>query len=97
MAAAGKINPYDADLERNPANHAPLTPLTFIERAAYVFPQRLAVIHGAKRFTWAQTYARCRRLASALALRGLGARDTAAAMPAPTPQAGAGPPAGPGH
>jgi fatty-acyl-CoA synthase len=86
MAAAGKINPYDADLERNPANYAPLTPLTFIERAAYVFPQRLAVIHGMKRFSWAQTYARCRRLASALARRGIGAGDTVAAMLANTPE-----------
>jgi fatty-acyl-CoA synthase len=81
-----RLNPYDAELERNPANYAPLTPLTFIERAAYVFPQRLAVIHGTKRFTWAQTYARCRRLASALARRGVGAGDTVAAMLANTPE-----------
>ncbi|MGC2518403.1 MAG: acyl-CoA synthetase [Burkholderiales bacterium] len=86
MAAAGKINPYDADLGRNPANYAPLTPLSFIERAAYVFPRRLAVIHGSKRFTWAETYARCRRLAAALARRGIGSGDTVAAMLANTPE-----------
>jgi fatty-acyl-CoA synthase len=79
-------NPYDKDLDRNPANHAPLTPLGFIERAAYVYPKRAAVIHGARRFTWSETYARARRLASALAARGVGAGDTVAAMLANTPE-----------
>ncbi len=51
-------NPYETDLDPNPANYAPLTPLLFIEWSAYVFPQRTAVIHGARRFTWAETYAR---------------------------------------
>ena len=60
-------NAFETDLDRNPANYAPLTPLGFIERAAYVYPERTAVVHGARRYTWAQTYARCRRLASALA------------------------------
>ncbi len=59
-------NPYETDLGRNPANYAPLTPLLFIEWSAYVYPERAAVIHGQRRFTWAETYARCRRLASAL-------------------------------
>jgi fatty-acyl-CoA synthase len=83
---AGGVNPYDIDLEKNAANHAPLTPLGFIERAAYVYPSRIAVIHGARRYTWGQTYARCRRLASALTRRGIGAGDTVAAMLANTPE-----------
>jgi 3-(methylthio)propionyl---CoA ligase len=84
MSGAG--NPYETDLDKSPANYAPLTPLGFIERAAYVYPDRLAVVHGARRFTWAQTYARCRRLASALAQRGIGLGDTVAAMLANTPE-----------
>jgi len=80
------MNPYDVDLDRNAANYAPLTPLAFIERAAYVYPQRLAVVHGARRYTWAENYARCRRLASALARRGVGAGDTVAAMLSNTPE-----------
>jgi fatty-acyl-CoA synthase len=77
-------SPYD-DLPRNQANYAPLTPLTFIERAAYVFPNRLAVVHGDQSWTWKQTYARCRRLASALARRGIGKNDTVAVMAPNTP------------
>jgi fatty-acyl-CoA synthase len=75
-----KANPYEQDLERNPANYAPLTPLSFLERAAYVYPGRTSVIHGARRYTWKETYARCRRLASALARRGIGLGATVAAM-----------------
>jgi fatty-acyl-CoA synthase len=86
MPGAGKSNPYEIDLDKNPANYAPLTPLGFIERAAYVYPERLAVVHGVRRFTWAETYARCRRLASALAQRGMRAGDTVAAMLANTPE-----------
>jgi fatty-acyl-CoA synthase len=83
---AGGVNPYDVDLEKTAANYAPLTPLGFIERAAYVHPSRAAVIHGARRYTWAQTYTRCRRLASALTGRSIGAGDTVAAMLANTPE-----------
>jgi fatty-acyl-CoA synthase len=79
-------NPFETDLDKNPANYAPLTPLGFIERAAYVYPGRTAVVHGRRRFTWAETYARCRRLASALARRGIGVGDTVAAMLANTPE-----------
>jgi len=79
-------NPYETDLDRNPANHAPLTPLGFIERAAYVYPERTAVVHGARRYNWSQTYARSRRLASALAARGIGIGDTVAVMAANTPE-----------
>jgi fatty-acyl-CoA synthase len=84
MTGPVRVNPYDLDLDKNPANHAPLTPLSFIERTAHVYPQRLAVAHGARRFTWAETYARSRRLASALAQHGVGVGDTVAAMLANT-------------
>ena len=79
-------NPYEQDLGKNPANYAPLTPLSFIERAAYVYPERVALVHGARRATWKETYARCRRLGSALAKRGIGPGDTVAAMLANTPE-----------
>jgi fatty-acyl-CoA synthase len=71
---------YLEGLEKNQANHTPLTPLTFIERAAAVYPRHLAAVHGAYRATWGETYARCRRLASALARRGVGRNDTVAIM-----------------
>src|SRR6516162_3252812 len=71
---------YLTGLDGNQANYTPLTPLTFLERAAYVYPDRLSVIHGNQRFVWRETYARCRRLASALARRGIGKGDTVAVM-----------------
>jgi fatty-acyl-CoA synthase len=77
---SAKPNPYEQDLDKNPANYAPLTPLSFIERAAYVYPERVSVVHGERRFTWKETYARARRLGSALAKRGIGPGDTVAAM-----------------
>jgi fatty-acyl-CoA synthase len=76
---------YEQDLGKNPANHVPLTPLSFIERAAYVYPDRLAVVYGEQRYTWKETYARSRRLASALAKRGIGRGDTVAVMLPNTP------------
>src|SRR5438552_8735401 len=76
---------FDHNLEKNAANYAPLTPLSFLERAAYVYPQRTSVIHGGERYTWADTYRRCRRLASALTKRGIGVGDTVAAMLPNTP------------
>jgi len=79
-------NPFETDLDKNPANYAPLTPLGFIERAAYVHPKRIAVVHGSRRYTWMETYARCRRLASALARRGIGAGDAVAVMLSNTPE-----------
>ena len=83
---SGKANPFETDLDKNAANHAPLTPLQFIERTAAVYPKRTSVIHGARRYTWQETYARCRRLASALAMRGIGVGDTVAVMLANTPE-----------
>jgi fatty-acyl-CoA synthase len=77
-------SPFD-DLPKNQANYAPLTPLTFIERAAYVYPDKLAVVHGDQRWTWKQTYARCRRLASALSRHGIGKNDTVAIIAPNTP------------
>jgi len=71
---------YLTGLDRNQANHTPLNPVTFLERAAAVYPDRLAVVHGATRHTWQQTYDRCRRLASALARRGIGRGDTVAVI-----------------
>src|SRR5215475_2391280 len=76
---------YDIGLDKNPANFQPLTPLTFLERAAAVFPDHPAVIHGQQRATYAQFYARARRLASALARRGIGRGDTVSVMLANTP------------
>ena len=76
---------YDTQLDRNDANHAPLTPLSFIERAAEVYPERLAIVHGDLRQNWSQTYARCRQLASSLQKHGIGKNDTVAVMLPNTP------------
>ena len=71
---------YEQGLDRNPANYTPLTPVSFLAKAAGVYPERIAVIHGDIRRTWKETYARCRRLASALAKHGVRRGDTVAAM-----------------
>lgn len=63
---------YEYGLDRSPANHLPLTPLGFLDRAALVHPSRVAVIHGDLRRTWAETRDRAFRLASALVARGIG-------------------------
>jgi fatty-acyl-CoA synthase len=76
---------FDHDLPRTEANHAPLTPLSFLERAAEVYPDRLAVVHGSLRRNWSEVYARCRQLASALARHGIGRDDTVAVMLPNTP------------
>lgn len=78
-------NIYEQDLPRNPANHVPMSPLSFIERTALVYPDRLAIVHGALRQSWGQTYTRCRRLASALRQQGIGVGDTVAVMLPNTP------------
>ncbi len=78
-------SPYDRDLDKNTANFQQLTPLTFLARAAAVFPQRVAVIHGDLRRSYADFYARSRRLGSALAQRGVGRGDTVSVMLANTP------------
>lgn len=76
---------FDQDLPRTEANFTPISPLSFLERAAEVYPRQLAVVHGPLRRTWAQTYERCRRLASALQRAGLGKGDTVAVMLPNTP------------
>ncbi|MGA9823759.1 MAG: acyl-CoA synthetase [Methylocystis sp.] len=78
-------SPYDSDLDRNPANFQPLTPITFLARAAAVFPTQIAIVHGDLRRDYAQFYARSRRLASALAARGIKRGDTVSVMLANTP------------
>jgi fatty-acyl-CoA synthase len=79
-------SPYATGLDRNPANHTPLSPLSLIARTAFTYPDHLAVVHGERRYTWGETYARCRRLASALTRAGIGAGDTVAVMAANTPE-----------
>ncbi|WP_313250982.1 acyl-CoA synthetase [Stenotrophomonas sp.] len=73
------------DLGRNQANYTPLSPLSFLRKAATVHPQRLAVVHGERRLNWAQVQARCRRLASALQRMGVAEGDTVAALLPNTP------------
>jgi len=77
--------PYDTDLARNPANFQPLTPLSLLDRAASVYPDHVAIIHGGLRRSYGEFYARARRLASALAKRGVGRGDTVSVMVANTP------------
>lgn len=77
--------PYDTGLDRNPANFQPLTPLTLLERAASVFPGQTAIIHGPLRRTYAEYYARARKLASALNRRGIRRGDTVSVVLANTP------------
>jgi fatty-acyl-CoA synthase len=78
-------NAYDRDLDKNAANYQPLTPLSFLARAAAVFPDRTAVVHGGLRWTYQEFYARSRRLAASLAARGIGRGDTVSVMLANTP------------
>jgi fatty-acyl-CoA synthase len=78
-------NPFEDGLGKNPANHVPLTPVSYLARAADVFPDRLAVVHGERRFTWGEVRERVGRLASALARRGVAAGDTVAIMAPNTP------------
>ncbi|MDB5872622.1 MAG: acyl-CoA synthetase [Ramlibacter sp.] len=76
---------FEQDLPRCQANFAPLSPLSFIERTAELYPERVAVIHGGLRRTWGETYSRCRQLASALANKGIAKGDTVAVMLPNTP------------
>lgn len=79
-------NPYELDLDRNPANHQPLSPLSFLKRAAEVYPEKVAVVHGPLRRTYAELYKRCRKLASALSERGIGLGQTVAVIAPNTPE-----------
>ncbi|MGH9321877.1 MAG: AMP-binding protein, partial [Vicinamibacteria bacterium] len=73
-------NPYDVGLDKNPANYQPLTPIPFLERAAAVYPEHTAVVHGDVKYHYRELYRRCRRLASALERRGVGRGDTVSVM-----------------
>ena len=79
------VNPYETNLDKTAANYVPLTPLVFLERSAAVYPRQLAVVHGKTRITYAEMYARARRLGSALAMRYIGPGDTVSVMLANTP------------
>jgi len=78
-------NQYETDLDRNPANFQPLTPITFLERSARIFPDRTAIIHGSSRTSYGDFYKRARKLASALASKGIGKGDTVSVMLSNTP------------
>jgi len=78
-------SPYDTDLPRNPANFQPLTPLSFLARAASVYPHATAIVHGARAWNYRELYARAKKLASALARRGVKRGDTVSVMLANTP------------
>jgi fatty-acyl-CoA synthase len=84
-ASPARANWYETDLDKNPANYQPLTPLTFLERSAKVFPDQTAIIHGNARTSYAALYERARRLGSALAKRGIAKGDTVSVMLSNTP------------
>ncbi len=77
---------YDTNLDKNDANFTPLSPLSFLIRAAEVYPNRTSIIHGKKQFTWLETYKRSKQLASALSKRGIGKGDTVAVLCFNTPE-----------
>lgn len=77
---------YDQHLDQTPANFTSLSPLSYIERSAAVYPDYTSVVYGARRYTWAETYARCRQLGSALAARGVGKGDTVSIIAANIPE-----------
>ena len=79
------MNPYETNLDQNAANYVPLTPLSFLPRSAATFPDRVAVVHGDQRYTWAQVYERACRLASALGRLGIRRGDTVSVMATNTP------------
>ena len=76
----GRKNQYNIGLDKNAANYVPLTPLSFLARSAAVYPNHLSAVYEGRRFTWSETYARCRRFASYLSSKGIGVGDTVAAM-----------------
>src|ERR1700756_4923832 len=83
----GNTNPYEMGLDKNAANFVPLSPIGFLVRSAAVYPNHLAVVHGERRYSWREALERCRRLASALAARGVGRGDTVALMAPNIPEA----------
>ena len=85
--SAADANPYELGLDKNAANYVPLTPIGFLLRSTAVYPNRLAVAYGERRYRWRETLERCRRLASALEARGVGRGDTVAVMAPNIPEA----------
>ncbi|NRG17345.1 acyl-CoA synthetase [Rhizobiales bacterium] len=85
MTGTEGASPFTRDLDKNPANYAPLSPLSFLARSAAVFPDQTAIVHGGQRRSYAEFYARSRRLASALSKRGIGKNDTVSVMLSNTP------------
>jgi len=79
------LSPYAQNLDKNPANYQPLTPLVFLQRTAAVYPNHTAVIHGATSYSWQEFYGRCRRFASALSRLQVGPGDTVTVMLSNTP------------
>jgi fatty-acyl-CoA synthase len=80
-------HPYETGLDKNPANYVPLSPIGFLRRSAQVYPNRTAVIHGSRQYTWREAQQRCHRFASALAKHGIGRGDTVALMAPNVPEA----------
>ncbi|WP_108263473.1 AMP-binding protein [Mangrovicoccus ximenensis] len=78
MSGTGGANIYEQGLDKTGANFEALSPLSFLARTADIYPDNLAVSYGEVRRSWSETYARCRRLASALSARGIGKGDTVA-------------------
>ena len=85
--SAADANPFEIGLDKNAANYVPLTPIGFLRRSAAVYPNRLAVAYGQRRYSWQQALERCRRLASALSACGVGQGDTVALMAPNLPEA----------
>ena len=77
---------YETNLDKNAANFTPLTPLSFLERTAGVYPDRKSIIHGNRTYTWSETYTRSRQLASALSINGIGKSDTVSVLAFNTPE-----------
>src|SRR5215468_10369675 len=81
------VSPHETHLDKNAANYVPLSPIGFLLRSAAVYPNRLAVVHGGRCYTWREALERCRRLASALKARGVRHGDTVALMAPNIPEA----------
>src|SRR5205085_1370498 len=79
--------PYELGLDKSAANFVPLTPIGFLRRSAAIYPNRIAVVHGARRYSWCEALQRCRRLAGALAAHGVGRGDTVALLAPNIPEA----------
>src|SRR5215467_6837840 len=80
------MHPFETDLDRDRANYVPLTPVSFLMRAASAFAEKVAVIDGARRYTYRQLLDRCTRLASALSKLGVGRLDTVAIIASNIPE-----------